>query len=158
MYELKLREYEIANHGNHSLGGGTRLRYPRSYSELRSYARRHPSHKARRVVGEIENAVRESGWTWVKRSGGKSLEVFYRSATEVFNEVVNAMLGIDFESGPGNSLIARWEFRFPVEDIVLNLLHRRYPLRRLVLLTDERAFVRDGCGVRMEKPAHARQR
>ena len=155
MYELRLRVYEIANRGAYTLNGGTRLRYPRSYTELRSYARRHPSHKARQAVEEIENAVRESGWTWVKRSGGKSLEVFYRSTTEVFNEVATAVLGIEFESGPGNSLIARWEFRFPVEDVVLNLLHRRYPLRRLVLLTGDKAFIRDGCGVRMEKLAGA---
>lgn len=153
MYELRLRSYETGSRSAHTLGGGASLRYPRSYSELRSYARRHPSHKARRAFHEIENAVRESGWTRVKRSGGKCLELFYRSTTEVFNEVANAVLGIEFEPGPGNSLIARWEFRFPIEDIVLNLLHRRYPLRRLVLLTGEKAFIRDGCGVRMEKLA-----
>ena len=157
VYELRLRGHEIASRGVYTLGGGTRLRYPRSYSELKSYARRHPSHKARRALRKIESAVSESGWMWVKRFGGESLEVFYRSTAEVFNEVANAVLGIEFESGPGNSLIARWEFRFPVEDIILNLLHRRYPLRRLVLLTNNKAFIRDGCGVRMEKLASSRR-
>ena len=151
MYELKLRGDGIANRGHHSLGSGTSLRYPRSYAELRLYARRHPSPKTRRAVDEIETEVTESGWTWVRGSGQKHLEVFYGAATEIFNEVANATLGIKFESGPGNSLIARWDFRFPVEDIVLNLLHRRHPTRRLALVDGQKAFVRDGCGVRMEK-------
>ena len=137
MYELRLRGYEIPSRGNHSINGGTRLRYPRGYAELEVIRRRHPSYKARRAVDEMENMVRESGWTRVKRSGGKSLEVFYRSTTEVFNEVANAVLGMS--SNPARATPNRLlEFRFPVEDIVLNLLHRRYPLRRLVLLTDEK--------------------
>jgi hypothetical protein len=107
--------------------------------------------KARGAVDEIGVKVAESGWKWIKQSGDKCLEAFYRAATEIFNEVANAALSIEFESGAGNSLIARWEFRFPVEDIVLNLLHRRHPTRQLVLMDGEKAFVRDGCGVRMEK-------
>lgn len=151
MYELKLRGDGSVNHTRHSLNGGATLKYPRSYAELRSFARRHASPQARRALDEIEAAVAESGWKWVKATGGKQLEVFYGAATEVFNEVANATLGIEFESGPDNSLMAHWVFAFPIEDIVLDLLHRRHPTRRLLLVDGNKAVIRDGCGVRLAK-------
>ena len=150
MYELKLRGDGIVDSGRHSVSGGTSLKYPRSYAELRLYARRHPAIEAREAVGEVHAKVAEFGWNSVKQSGEKWLEPFYEAATEIFNEVANAALGIKFQPGSENLLIARWEFRYPVEDIVLNLLNRRHPTRRLVLVDGKKAFVRDGFGVRME--------
>ncbi len=151
MIELKLRRQTTGAVDHRLLGTAPSLSYPRTYGQLRRYARRHPSGEARSAVSEIDASVDEKGWRWVKRKGGKRLQIFYSSASEVFQEIANAILGIDLVVADRNTLVGRWEFGLPVEDFVLNLLHGRNPGYRIVLVDGLKAFVRDGCGVLMDR-------
>ena len=151
MIELKLSGHAAGADDHRLLGVAPCLSYPRTYAELTKYARRHPSREARSAVSHIDASVDENGWRSVKRKGGKRLQVLYSSASEVFQEIAGAILGIDLVVADHNTLVGRWEFRLPVEDFVLNLLHGRNPGYRIVLVDGLRAFVRDGCGVLMDR-------
>ncbi len=131
-------------------GGPLSLLRPRTFDDLRRLVRRHNDPEARQLLTEIEGRVELHGWRRVQREGGPRLDEFFERATEVFNEISSAVFEIALTDVPINRLVGKWEFRFPVEDLVLDRLHSRHLGKRIVLIDGDRAFVRDGLGVRME--------
>ena len=127
------------------------LTYPRSYADLLRFAERHSGPPHREAVVRVARRVQESGWIALKKRGGADLVSFYEAATEVFHEVTAAVIGVRLLPAGGNILLGEWTFTHPVDDIVLNLLHARHPESRVVILDGPRAYVRDGCGVYMER-------
>jgi hypothetical protein len=131
-------------------GGSLSLLRPRTFDDLRRLVRRHTDLEARQLLNEIEGQVDLHGWRRVQRAGGPRLDEFFERATEVFNEISSAVFEIVLTDVPINRLVGKWDFRFPVEDLVLDRLHSRHLGKRIVLIDGDRAFVRDGLGVRME--------
>ena len=131
-------------------GGSLSLLRPRTFDDLRRLGRRHTDLEARQLLTEIEGQVDLHGWRRVQRTGGPWLDEFFERATEVFNEISSAVFEIALTDVPVNRLVGKWDFRFPVEDLVLDRLHSRHLGKRIVLIDGDRAFVRDGLGVRME--------
>ncbi len=123
---------------------------PRTFQDLSRLVRRHIDADARETLMDVEDQVRLLGWRRVQRNGGPILERFFEQATEVLNEISSAVREITLTEAPINRLVGSWDFRFPVEDLVLDRLHSRHLGRRIVLVDGDRAFVRDGLGVRLE--------
>lgn len=130
--------------------GSASLLLPRTFDDLRRLVRRHTDPDARYLLAEIEDRVDLEGWRRVRRAGGPRLEEFFERAAEVFKEISSAVFEIELTERPINRLIGTWDFRFPVEDLVLDRLHGRHLGKRIVLVDGDRAFVRDGLGVRLE--------
>ncbi len=126
---------------------------PRTFKDLSRLVRRHIDPDVREILVDLEDRVRLLGWRRVRRNGGPKLETFYERATEVFNEISSAVHEVTLTDAPLNRLVGRWDFRFPVEDLVLDRLHSRHLGKRIVLVDGDRAFVRDGLGVRLEPAA-----
>ena len=123
---------------------------PRTFQDLRRLVRRHTDPDARDLLTEVEDQVELRGWRRVRRDGGPNMERFFERAAEVLNEISSAAHEIVLAETPINRLVGTWDFRFPVEDLVLDRLHSRHLGKRIVLIDGDRAFVRDGLGVRME--------
>ncbi len=123
---------------------------PRTFQDLSRLVRRHIDPDARETLMGVEDQVQLLGWRRVQRNGGPVLERFFEQASEVLNEISSAVREITLTEAPINRLVGSWEFRFPVEDLVLDRLHSRHLGRRIVLVDGDRAFVRDGLGVRLE--------
>ena len=124
---------------------------PRTFLDLCRFVRRHTDPDARVLLTDMEEQVELLGWRTVRRNGGPRLGKFYELATEVVNEISTAVHEIALTEASSNRLVGLWNFRFPVEDLVLDRLHTRHLGRRIVLIDGDRAFVRDGLGVRLER-------
>ena len=123
---------------------------PRTFRDLHRLVRRHTDPDARELLLDIQAQVQLLGWRRVRHAGGPTLEKFFERAAEVFNEISSAVREITLTKMPVNRLVGAWDFRFPVEDLVLDRLHSRHLGKRIVLIDGDRAFVRDGLGVRLE--------
>lgn len=151
MEAIRLADQAWIDWRAHGGGRAQGLAYPRTYGDLQLYARRHPASEARAALGRVEVLVAECGWRTVKQLGGADLRTFYSAAAEVFHEIASAIMELDLQPLDRHTLIGRREFKFPVEDIVLNLLHRANPDYRIVLVCGNRTVVRDGCGVYVDR-------
>ena len=82
----------------------------------------------------------------------REAELFVSWGQQVYREVYRAQRQIQFQRGRRErELSAHWRFQFPVVDLVLRHFHRRLREHTLALVDGDRAYVHDGCGIRLER-------
>ncbi len=119
---------------------------------LYGYAVRHTAHDRGRVIREVARQTLRHGPAYVVGRCSREAELFVSWGQQVFREVYRAQRQLRFARGRRErELSAHWHFQFPVVDLVLRHFHHRLREYTLVLVDGDRAYVHDGCGIRLER-------
>ena len=119
---------------------------------LYGYAIRHTAHDRAHVIREVARQTLRHGPAYVVGRCSREAELFVSWGQQVYREVYRAQRQIQFQRGRRErELSAHWRFQFPVVDLVLRHFHRRLREHTLVLVDGDRAYVHDGCGIRLER-------
>ena len=119
---------------------------------LYGYALRHTAPERDRVLREVARQVLRHGPAYVLGRSSRQARLFMSWGQGVYREVYAARRQIRFSEGHRrHELVAFWRFRFPVVDLVLRHFHRRLREHTLILVDGSRAYIHDGCGIRLER-------
>lgn len=130
---------------------GARRVYAR-LEHLYGYAVRHTARDRGRVIPEVARQTLRHGPAYVVGRCSREGELFVSWGQQVFSEAYRAQRQIRFERGRRErELSAHWHFQFPVVDLVLRHFHHRLREYTLVLVDGDRAYIHDGCGIRLER-------
>ncbi|MBM4437174.1 MAG: DUF4130 domain-containing protein [Actinobacteria bacterium] len=119
---------------------------------LYGYALRHLAPERDRVLREVARQIALHGTGFVLSRSSREADLFISWGHRVFAAVHAARRLLAFAPArDGRTLVAEWQFDFPIVDFVLRHFHRRFRDRPIVVIDRERAYVHDGCGIRLEQ-------
>jgi len=125
---------------------------PRSEFQSRvAYYRRHKEFNPR-LVEDVAEQAREHGFEYIVSCVSEEAKELHYKSRAVGCEIHRAHSFLRFQE-KGDALVAKGDFEHDIVDLVLDHFMMRFPRKKIVLLTDGKAYVGERRIVSLDDPA-----